>query len=124
MILAAMDDLIFGVKIQEAARRAGQPIEFTARPEVALAKARSFGAAGLGFRVIVDLNLRGVDTLELIRDLKAIPVTVIAYVAHVQVELRRGAELAGADQVLARSDRKSTRLNSSHGKLSRMPSSA
>lgn len=98
MILAVMDDLIFGVKIREAARRAGEPLEFVANAELALAK-----AGRPGTRVILDLNLRGVDTVDLIRQLKAAGVPVIAYVAHVQVDLRRAAEDAGADQVLARS---------------------
>ncbi len=98
MILAVMDDLIFGVKIQEAARRAGEPIEFVSKSDLALAK-----AMGPDTRVILDLNLRGVDTVDLIRRLKEARVPVIAYVAHVQVDLRRAAEAAGADQVLARS---------------------
>ncbi len=98
MILAVMDDLIFGVKIQEAARRAGQPLEFVATADLALAK-----AGRPSTRVILDLNLRGVDTVDLIRRLKAAGVPVVAYVAHVQVDLRRAAEQAGADQVLARS---------------------
>ncbi len=98
MILAVMDDLIFGVKIRESARRAGQPLEFAATADLALAK-----AAHPGTRVILDLNLRGVDTVDLIRRLKAAGVPVIAYVAHVQIDLRRAAEAAGADQVLARS---------------------
>lgn len=98
MILAVMDDLIFGVKIQEAARRAGELIEFVAKPDAALAK-----AVRPGTRVILDLNLRGVDTVDLIRRLKEAHVPVIAYVSHVQVDLRRAAEAAGADQVLARS---------------------
>ncbi len=98
MILAVMDDLIFGVKIQEAARRAGQPLEFAATVDLALNK-----AVRPGTRVILDLNLRGVDTVDLIRRLKAADIPVVAYVAHVQVDLRRAAERAGADQVLARS---------------------
>ena len=98
MILAVMDDLIFGVKIQEAARRAGQPLEFVATTDLALTK-----AVRPGTRVILDLNLRGVDTVDLIRRLKAAGVPVVAYVAHVQGDLRRAAEEAGADQVLARS---------------------
>ena len=98
MILAVMDDLIFGVKIQEAAKRAGMPLEFAAKPEAVLMKAAIAGA-----RVILDLNLRGVDTVDLIRRLKATGVPVVAYVAHVQVDLRRAAEEAGADLVLARS---------------------
>lgn len=97
MVLAVMDDLIFGVKIREAARRAGVALHFAGDAESALAKANP------GTSVILDLNLRGVDTVELIRQLKAAGIPVIAYVAHVQVELRRAAELAGADQVLARS---------------------
>ena len=98
VILAVMDDLIFGVKVQDAACRAGQPLEFVANSDLALAKASLPGT-----RVILDLNLRGVDTVDLIRRLKAAQVPVIAYVAHVQVDLRRAAEAAGADQVLARS---------------------
>lgn len=98
MILAVMDDLIFGVKIQEAARRAGVPIEFVSKTDTALARATRPGT-----RVILDLNLRGMDTVDLIRRLKETHVHVIAYVAHVQVDLRRAAENAGADLVLARS---------------------
>ena len=99
MILAVMDDLIFGVRIQEAAKRAGEPLEFTATADLALSKA----AVQKDTRVILDLNLRGVDTVDLIRRLKAAGVPVVAYVAHVQVDLRKAAEKAGADQVLARS---------------------
>ena len=98
MILAVMDDLIFGVRIQEAAKRAGEPLEFAATADLALSK-----AVQKDTRVILDLNLRGVDTVDLIRRLKAAGVPVVAYVAHVQVDLRRAAEEAGADQVLARS---------------------
>jgi CheY-like chemotaxis protein len=98
MILAILDDLIFGVKIQDAAKRAGESIEFAATPDLALAK-----AAQPGTRVILDLNLRGVDTVDLIRRLKGTGVYVTAYVSHVQADLRRAAQAAGADQVLARS---------------------
>ena len=98
MILAVLDDLIFGVKIQDAAKRAGETIRMVVDRDLILEKAAMPGA-----RVILDLNLRGVDTIDLIRQLKRLGVHVVAYVSHVQVELRRAAEVAGADQVLARS---------------------
>ncbi len=98
MIVAVTRDLIFGVKMQDAAGRVGQTLELVADGPTALAKASQPGA-----RVILDLNLPGTDTVALIRDLKAAGVPVVAYVAHVQVDLRRAAVEAGADEVLARS---------------------
>jgi len=101
-VLAAVTDLIFVSKISAAARQAGCPIEYFRDPE----KLRQ-AAAGEPCFVIVDLNVTGFDPVALIANLKASPTTrqatVIAYLSHVQHELKREAEKAGADLVLPRS---------------------
>jgi CheY-like chemotaxis protein len=56
--------------------------------------------------IIVDLNNSALDPVKLILKLKGDPVTraatVLAFVSHVQQELKREAEKAGADLVLPR----------------------
>ena len=101
-VLAAVTDLIFVSKISAAARQAGCPIEYFRDPEE-LKQA----AAGEPCVVIVDLNATGFDPVALIASLKATAETqqtqIIAYLSHVQHELKREAEKAGADLVLPRS---------------------
>lgn len=99
-LLAVVDDLFFSVQITDMAKRAGWPVRYTRNLADTLAQ-----AAESPRMVLVDLNLKGVDTVDLIRRLRgthpALPIA--AYVSHVQVELRRAAEEAGASPVLARS---------------------
>jgi PleD family two-component response regulator len=101
-IVAVLDDLFFTVKINEAAKRAGQPVVFVKSEKDALDQ-----AALLPSLVIIDLNCAAVDPLHLIRSLKADEnlkkVLVIGYVSHVQGELKQAAQQAGCDMVLARS---------------------
>ncbi|MBI4478446.1 MAG: response regulator transcription factor [Acidobacteria bacterium] len=101
-VLAAVTDLFFVSKISAAARQAGCPIEYF-RDSEKLKQA----AAGQPCLVIVDLNATGLDPVALIAHLKATAETrqtqVIAYLSHVQHELKREAEKAGADLVLPRS---------------------
>ena len=61
--------------------------------------------AGPDVLLIVDLNITGADALEAIRLAKArpVPVRVVAFLSHVQVELAATAREAGADEVMARS---------------------
>jgi CheY-like chemotaxis protein len=102
-ILAAVDDLFFGVKIQEAARTLGIPVLLVRSPEEAARMARERRPA----LAIVDLQSETCRPLEVIRrlkmdaELRAIP--VLGYVAHVRDDLKREARDAGCDSVVPRS---------------------
>jgi CheY-like chemotaxis protein len=91
-IVAVLTDLMFTIKISDAAKRAGVPVEFARTADEALKKAE--GAAA----VILDLNF---VPLELITRLKPIP--LIGYVSHVQADVIRQAREKGCDTVMARS---------------------
>lgn len=100
--VAVVEDLFFTVKINESAKRAGMPIEFVKSEQDALDKAKMKPPL-----IIVDLNLNGMDAVELIKKLKENPetraISVIGYVSHVQGELKQKAQEAGCDMVMARS---------------------
>jgi len=101
-ILAVLDDLFFTVKIHESAKRAGLPIEFVKSEIDALLRAKTQPAL-----IIIDLNCQGVDALKLVGELKADAETkginVLAYLSHVQGELKLKAQEAGCNVVLPRS---------------------
>ena len=101
-ILAVVDDLFFATKISETARRAGVAVEFVTDEEALFQK-----AAGKPTLIIVDLNLSRLQPLPLIRKLKSDPelkqTSILAFVSHVQGELKMQAQEAGCDMVLARS---------------------
>ena len=101
-ILAVVDDLFFAAKISETAKRAGVGVEFATTEEAVLGF-----AAGKPSLIIVDLNLNAVKPLPLIAKLKSHPdlkqASLLAFVSHVQGELKRKAQEAGCDMVLARS---------------------
>lgn len=101
-VVAVLDDLFFTVKINEAAKRAGQPVVFVKSEKDALDQAAASPAL-----VILDLNCTALDPLQLIRNLKAgenlKKTRVIGYVSHVQGDLKQAAQQAGCDMVLARS---------------------
>ena len=101
-VLAVLSDLMFTVKIQEAAKRAGLEVVFVKLRENALAQAKLDPSV-----IIIDLNGTSVDALELISALKADPETsqieLIGYVSHVQVDLKQAAQERGCDTVVARS---------------------
>lgn len=101
-IVAVLDDLMFRVKISEAAKRAGLAAEFVKTETDALLKAREGPAL-----MILDLNCTSVDAVHLIRQLKGSEETrrlrLVAYVSHVHGELKQRAQEAGCDMVLARS---------------------
>lgn len=94
-LLAIVEDLFFAVKIQAAAKQAGVEVRFVKTAEAARA-----GAAGADL-IVLDLNLRGLDVLGLIRELPG--ERLIGFVSHVQTELRQAAAEAGCGRVLARS---------------------
>jgi CheY-like chemotaxis protein len=97
-ILAVVSDLMFTVKIQDAAKRAGAPATFVAGHLRALEKLKEQPAL-----VILDLNFDLAEPLGLIPHIKAAGVPSLGYLSHVQTELRRKADEAGCDTVVPRS---------------------
>ena len=97
-VIVAIDDLFFMVKVKDAAVAAGLAVEFAKSKQDALL--RSEGDACL---VVIDLNAGKFDGIDLVCQLKARGVQVLAFLSHVNVDLRAKAEEAGADWVLARS---------------------
>jgi ActR/RegA family two-component response regulator len=101
-LVAVLDDLMFLVKIQEAAKRAGMDAIFVKSQADALIQAKSGPAM-----MILDLNYSPVQPLDLITRLKSKQETkgvrLLGYVSHVQIEVRQEAEKRGCDQVVARS---------------------
>ncbi len=102
-ILAIVDDLFFVVKINDSAKRAGLSCDFVKSEAALLEKA----GAETPLMIIVDLNSTSVKPLPLISKLKSSQllrgVSIIAFVSHVQGELKQQAQDAGASMVLARS---------------------
>ncbi len=101
-VVAVVQDLMFTVKISEAAKKAGLPVEFVQSEEDVLDKAKQNPTA-----IIFDLNMPSVNALKLIRELKkdanSKKISLIAYLSHVQGELKRKALDAGCDIVMTRS---------------------
>jgi CheY-like chemotaxis protein len=101
-IVAVLDDLFFLVKIMDAAKRCGAPLA-VAKDEATAERL----AAELPALLLIDLNVKAVDAVELIRRLRSSPRTVgvpiAGYVSHVQTDLKARALAAGADTVVARS---------------------
>jgi PleD family two-component response regulator len=101
-ILAVLDDLMFTVKINEAAKHSGIPVEFLKSQYDVLEQAKQHPAL-----IIIDLNFQAIDPVGLVTQLKAgeetKAVNVLGYVSHVQAELKQQAQEAGCDTVLPRS---------------------
>jgi PleD family two-component response regulator len=105
-VLAVLEDLFFMVKINEAAKRAGLPIDFVKSEQDVLAKAVDKNGAR-PILIIVDLNFGGIDPLKLVAILKSSDdtkgINLIGYLSHLQGELKVAAQDAGCDMVMARS---------------------
>lgn len=103
MILAAVDDLMFKVKIIETAKQVGARVATASTAQDALARAR----AELPALIILDLHSTACAPLEVLQALKADPdlkaIPTLGYFSHVEHELGRRAQEAGCDQVLPRS---------------------
>ncbi|MBV8810132.1 MAG: hypothetical protein JO033_15780 [Acidobacteriaceae bacterium] len=101
-IVAVLSDLMFMVKIQEAAKGAGLEAIFVKSEQEALARAKENPAV-----MILDLNNAGVQPLDVIAKLKADEqtsgVNLLGYVSHVQADLKKAAQEKGCDMVIARS---------------------
>jgi PleD family two-component response regulator len=102
-ILAVVEDLLFTVKISDAAKRAGLEVEFVKSERDVIEKA----AQEKPLLVILDLNFSAVEPLKLISKMKSDgemkQISVIGYLSHVQGELKQQAQDAGANMVMARS---------------------
>jgi PleD family two-component response regulator len=102
-ILAVVEDLMFTVKISDAAKRAGLEVEFVKSERDVLEKA----VQEQPLLIILDLNFAAVEPLDLISKMKSDVATkqisVIGYLSHVQGELKQQAQEAGANMVMARS---------------------
>jgi PleD family two-component response regulator len=102
-ILAVVDDLLFTVKISDAAKRAGLEAEFVKSEKDVIEKATHEDP----LLIILDLNNNSVQPLELISKLKGDHdlrhISLIGYLSHVQGELKQKAQEAGANIVMARS---------------------
>jgi CheY-like chemotaxis protein len=101
-IVAVVEDLMFTVKINDAAKKAGLPVEFVKSEEDVLVKASEGPTA-----IILDLNCTAVSPLKVIEMLKKDSdhktISLIGYLSHVQGELKKQAHDAGCDIVMTRS---------------------
>lgn len=101
-ILALVSDLMFTVKINDAAKRNGLAVDYVTQGADLIDKAKQMPAL-----IIVDLNIGSAKPVELIKKLKSDDelknISVLSYVSHVEGELKKEAHKAGCDQVLARS---------------------
>lgn len=102
-IIAVVDDLFFLAKIQQTAKQVGAALRTVRAADFHPQTLRRDTPALL----VCDLNATSANVVELIRQMKADEelkqVPVVAFLSHVQVDLQRAAEEAGADQVLPRS---------------------
>jgi len=102
-ILAVLEDLLFTVKISDAAKRTGLEVEFVKSEQDVLEKALHEKP----LLIILDLNFSPIQPLRLISKIKSNsetkPISVIGYLSHVQGELKQQAHDAGANIVMARS---------------------
>jgi len=97
-VIAVLGDLMFTVKIADAAKRAGVAVQFVKTAEDAMSRAD--GAAAM----ILDLNFVPAELISQMKsseETKSIP--LIGYVSHVQTDVIRQARESGCDTVMARS---------------------
>jgi PleD family two-component response regulator len=103
MILCAVDDLIFSIKISTAAKALGVDIYFERAPDMVVPKIREKKPS----LVILDLNSAKLQPMKVIAELKGDAelrrIETLGYVSHVQSDVIAAARAAGVDQVLARS---------------------
>jgi CheY-like chemotaxis protein len=101
-VVAVLSDLMFTVKIQEAAKRAGMEPVFVNSQKDVLMQAKEKPAV-----MIFDLNNAGIAPLDVISELKSneetSKVSLVGFVSHVQAELKQAAQQKGCDVVIARS---------------------
>jgi CheY-like chemotaxis protein len=103
VILCAIDDLIFSIKISTAAKGLGADVFFERSGEAVLPRIREKRPA----LVILDLNSRRIESIGIVTAMKADDelkaIRTLGYVSHVDADTIAAARAAGIDQVLARS---------------------
>ena len=103
MVLAVVDDLMFGSKIKSTATQLGVTVAFARSSDAALTAMRT-NAPTL---VIFDLNSARTDPLGTVAAMKAdealASIPTIGFASHVLVDVIDAARAAGVDNVLARS---------------------
>jgi hypothetical protein len=99
MILALVDDLLAGVRIEEAAKAIGKHAEAVTSWAEAHRSLQSDRLEG----VVVDLAISGLDLEELVAVTRESGAPLIAFYPHVDAQLRRAAQRAGIQYVYPRS---------------------
>jgi PleD family two-component response regulator len=103
MILCAIDDLIFSIKISTAAKQLGVEVFFERSADRVLDRIREKQPS----LVILDLNsvkMNPLGTLTAMKSDAALGIIrTLGYVSHVDSETIAAARAAGVDQVMARS---------------------
>jgi DNA-binding NarL/FixJ family response regulator len=103
MILCAIDDLIFSIKISTAAKQLGVEVFFERSADRVLDRIREKQPS----LVILDLNsvkMNPLGTLTAMKGDAALGIIrTLGYVSHVDSETIAAARAAGVDQVMARS---------------------
>jgi CheY-like chemotaxis protein len=100
MIVAIVDDLLFGSRIRAATEAAGQRVTFVRHGGSVEDAVRVAGAS----LVIVDLAGSGAaEAIRAVRALQGDRIPIVAFASHVRADLIAEARAAGADRVLARS---------------------
>src|SRR5262245_46420524 len=103
MILAVVDDLMFSSKIRAAAGQLGLAVVFARSSANALAEMRKSRPA----LVILDLDSPRTDPIAILAEMKQdealCDVPALGFVSHVNTDLIRAAQAAGAVEVLPRS---------------------
>jgi len=103
MIVCAIDDLMFSVKVSTAAKGLGAEVYFERSADRIVSTVRDKRPS----LVIFDLNSPRLKPMEAIAALKADPelksIQTLGYVSHVDASAIDAARHAGIDQVLARS---------------------
>ncbi len=100
--VALAADLLFAGRIRGTAEALGHPLRIVRSADDLVAAVRAGSR-----RVLLDLDVRGLDSASLIRRLRVDPDTahaeIIAFVSHVRTEAIDAARAAGATRVMARS---------------------
>jgi DNA-binding NarL/FixJ family response regulator len=100
LVLAVVEDLFFGIKIHEAAKRSGARMIFAKTQDAFWQKVGEQPAL-----IVFDLNYSAMEPLSLLEQLqqRAPSLATVGYLPHVQEKLRRAAAAAGCQRVLPRS---------------------
>lgn len=103
MVLCALDDLLFSVRISTTAKSLGTSVFFERNPDAVVDRVREKRPS----LVIVDLNSPRMRPLDLIAALRGesdvAAVTIVGFVAHADAATIDAARQAGIDTVMARS---------------------